>query len=201
MTISSIIIVGAGPAGLLLGALLAKAGIPSINILERDLQPSTETRAVFYQPIAHREFKRAGIMEAVENAALHPRKAVFRDIKGKALFEMPGGNMIALTSDKLAAIVHAELQKYASTEINYGHEVIALGEDEVHNSAWVDVQTPHGSQRLTADYVIGCDGGNSTIRRLLFGPNSMTGFTWGTQLMAADVCPLHVPGHFSVKVC
>lgn len=105
MVVSSIIIVGAGPAGLLLGALLARAGISSIKILERDLCPTSETRAVFYQPVSFREFQRAGIMEAVEHAGYRPNKAVFRDMSGVPLFDMPGSNMIAMTSDKLAAIV------------------------------------------------------------------------------------------------
>ncbi|KAF2157051.1 FAD/NAD(P)-binding domain-containing protein [Myriangium duriaei CBS 260.36] len=188
MAISSIIIVGAGPAGLLLGALLARAGIPSIKILERDPQPSGDTRAVFYQPIALHEFKRACIMQAVDNAAFRPRKAVFRNMSGEALFEMPGTSMIALTSDKLASIVQEEFQTHANADIKWSHEVTALGEDEAKRTAWVDVQTPHGTQRLTADYVVGCDGGSSTIRKLLFGPNSMAGFTWEKQLMAANVC-------------
>lgn len=185
--ISSIIIVGAGPAGLLLGLLLVRAGIPSVKILERELHPTDETRAVFYQPIAFHEFKRAGVMEAVQAAGHHPSKAVWRDMSGKTLFEMPGMGMIALTTDKLAAIVQSELEQHASAEIKWGNEVVALGEDDTKGKAWVDVQTPDGKQRMEADYVVGCDGGSSTVRKCLFGENSMAGFTWDKQLVAADV--------------
>lgn len=148
MAISSIIIVGAGPAGLLLGTLLARAGIPSIEILERDLRPTEDTRAVFYQAIAQHEFKRAGILEAVEAAGFRPQKAVWRDMSGEALFEMPGRGMIALTSDKLASIVQMEFQKYAKAEIRWGHTVTAMGEDQVKDCAWVDVQTAYGRERM-----------------------------------------------------
>lgn len=187
MPVSSVIIVGAGPAGLMLSILLAIAGIPSIKILERASRPSDDTRAVFYQPIAMREFQRAGIMDAVESAGFRPRKAMWRDMSGEALFELPGTGMIALTQDNLAAIVQSELQKYASAELKWSHEVLALGEDHVKGVAWVDVQTLSGLQRLEADYVVGCDGGDSTVRKLLLGPGSMAGFTWEKHLVAADV--------------
>lgn len=187
MAISSIIIVGAGPAGLLLGVLLARAGISSIKILERDLRPTENVRAVYYQAIALREFERAGILCAVENASSRPGKAVWRNMNGEALFEMPGSGMLALTSNKLASIVQTELKKYGNAEIKWGHQVTGLGEDQATGSAWVDVQTPHGNERLESDYVVGCDGGDSTVRKLLFGPRSMAGFTWEKQLLAADV--------------
>jgi len=201
MAISSIIIVGAGPAGLLLGALLAKAGIPSIRILERDSCPTDDARAVFYQPIALREFKRAGIIDAVEDAGLRPRKAVWRDMCGKALFEMPGSGMIALTSNKLASIVQTKLEMHENAEIKWGHEVMALGEDQSRDSAWIDVRTSQGLERLEADYVVGCDGGDSTVRKLLLGPGSMAGFTWEKQLLAADVCTSAFPTYCQRTAC
>jgi len=60
----NIIIVGAGPAGLLLALLLAKAGI-RVSVLEKESQPTDETRAVFYQPVSFFEFKRAGVFDDV----------------------------------------------------------------------------------------------------------------------------------------
>jgi 2-polyprenyl-6-methoxyphenol hydroxylase-like FAD-dependent oxidoreductase len=40
--------------------------------------------------------------------------------------------------------------------------------------------------RKDADYVVGCDGANSTVRRLLYG-DSYPGRTWEEQIVATNV--------------
>ena len=186
MAINSIIIVGAGPSGLLLTLLLARlTSIPSITVLERDASPTNETRAVFYQPVAFYEFKRAGIFDAVDKVALKPNKAVWRDMTGKSLFDMiTGRGMLALTMNLLAGIAADELQSTPRVQLKWSHEVVSLGEAD--GVAWVHVKTGTAQHRLQADYVVGCDGGGSTVRRCLFGENSMPGFTWDKNLVAAD---------------
>ena len=185
--ISHVIVVGAGPAGLLLALLLKRAGISKVTILEREAQPIQETRAVFYQPIAFREFRRAGVMDAVEAAGYNPDRVSFRTMAGEELFAMPGKITIALTMNKLAAIVQEEVEKCEGAEILYGHEVLSLGEDDDKGKAWLSVKTAGGEKKLEADYVVGCDGGGSTVRRCLFGENSMPGFTWDKKLIALNV--------------
>jgi len=44
---------------------------------------------------------------------------------------------------------------------------------------------------MAADYVIGCDGANSKVRRSLFGDWNFPGFTWGEQIVATNLCPLN----------
>jgi 2-polyprenyl-6-methoxyphenol hydroxylase-like FAD-dependent oxidoreductase len=107
VALQSIIIVGAGPAGLFLALLLARSGIPNlrVRVLEREIAPTIQTRAVFYLPGSFFEFERAGMLDAVKAAAFQPRSVAFRDQAdgGKTLFDMKGG-MVALTSDRLAGI-------------------------------------------------------------------------------------------------
>ena len=90
-----IIIVGAGPAGLVLALLLARHGIDA-QILEQDSTFTDETRAVFYQPVSLFEFRRAEIEDEVLEAALHPRSVSFRDIRGKKLFNLPSGGQVRI---------------------------------------------------------------------------------------------------------
>lgn len=183
---NGVTVVGAGPAGLLLALLLAKAGVKGIKVLEKDDGPTDETRAVFYMPVSLFEFERAGILKDVTEAALQPKSACFRDAAdGKPLFSMPGMGMIALTLNKLAAIIQSHVSQHDEVEILYSHEVTALGQGE--SSAWVDVKTPQGEQRIESQYIVGCDGGKSFVRRALFGEQSMPGFTWDKNLAALDV--------------
>lgn len=57
--------------------------------------------------------------------------------------------------------------------------------------AWVDtVHTNTGEQSsLEADYIVGCDGANSVVRRSLFGDREFPGRTWNEQLVATNVSP------------
>lgn len=182
---NGVTIVGAGPAGLLLALLLAKAGIKSIKVLEKDHGPTDETRAVFYLPVSLFEFERAGILGDVSAAALHPKSACFRDATdGTPLFSMLGKGMIALPLNKLAAIVQSHAAQYDEVEVLYGHEVTELGQNEW--SAWVNVQTPSGPKRIESQYIVGCDGGKSIVRKALFGEQAMPGFTWDKKLVALD---------------
>jgi 2-polyprenyl-6-methoxyphenol hydroxylase-like FAD-dependent oxidoreductase len=45
-----------------------------------------------------------------------------------------------------------------------GHEVVAL--ESTVDGVTAVVRTPHGERRLSAPYLVGCDGGRSTIRKL-----------------------------------
>lgn len=184
--ITNTIIVGAGPAGLTLALLLAKAGI-QVRLLERASKPTEETRAVFYNAVSQHEFKRAGVYDDIMKQGFVTNRVAFRDLTGKRLFEMPGGGQIALLQKDLVALISKKFQeqKGSGAEILWNYDVVDLGQDE--SKAWVDVETPQGRKRLEADYIVGCDGGSSAIRRGLFGQDAMPGFTWDKQLVAADV--------------
>jgi 2-polyprenyl-6-methoxyphenol hydroxylase-like FAD-dependent oxidoreductase len=76
------------------------------------------------------------------------------------------------------------LDKQPTAEVLWSHTVTSLGQDDT--CAWVDVETPSGAQRLTASYIVGCDGGGSKVRRELFG-SSFPGRTWDEQIVATNV--------------
>lgn len=77
------------------------------------------------------------------------------------------------------------LEKYNGT-ISWEHKVTSLGQDS--NKAWVECQTASGKQTIEGDYIVGCDGANSAIRKGLFGED-YPGFTWDQQIVATNVCP------------
>jgi 2-polyprenyl-6-methoxyphenol hydroxylase-like FAD-dependent oxidoreductase len=80
-------IVGAGPAGLTLALLLAKAGI-QVRLLEQAAKPTEETRAIFYNVVSQHECKRAGVYDNIVNHGFVTNQVAFRDLTGERLFEM-----------------------------------------------------------------------------------------------------------------
>lgn len=93
---------------------------------------------------------------------------------------------VVLPVGSLSSLLLEEVQKQPSVSIHWGHQVSQLGQDS--DQVWVEVvqQSTTGAKRLEADFVIGCDGGTSNVRKILFN-NSFPGTTWPIQLVAVNV--------------
>jgi len=158
------LIIGAGPVGLMLACELRLAGVRPV-VLERLAQPTGLSKALGivgrsvdtldYRGLLGRFHDRAAV--AIPNAAhfaLIPLDlAKTGDIGLRAVFIQQ-----AATEEILNG--HA---RDLGVEIRRGHELTAVHQDP----GGVDVQVtgPHGGGRLRARYLVGCDGGASTVRQ------------------------------------
>lgn len=190
-TPSQVIIVGAGPAGLIIALMLAQKGIRS-TVLEKATGTDRNPRASFYNTPTIYELRRAGLMDDIMKKAFVPDGVTWR-LMGEPFQEIctvasenpPGEEtMISLPLDELLPLMAAHLARFPEGSVLFEHEVLGIGQNE--EKAWVDVKTPEGEKRMEADYVVGCDGANSKIRRELFGSN-FPGFTWDKQIVATNV--------------
>lgn len=185
-----IIVVGAGPAGLVLSLLLAKQGI-NVLVLDGAEKLDEQPRATHYAAPATYELRRAGILQEVIDKGYTPDGVVWRDLDGKSLGGMssatlsPEDKIACLPLNRLTRIIMEHLEKQPSAEVRWSHKVLpTIGQDE--SSACIMVQTPDGEKKFSADYIVGCDGANSQIRRSLFG-NDFPGMTWDEQIVATNV--------------
>jgi 2-polyprenyl-6-methoxyphenol hydroxylase-like FAD-dependent oxidoreductase len=79
-----------------------------------------------------------------------------------------------------------EVVKLGGT-VEWEHKVVGVGQDEGLGKAWVEVELRDGGRkRVEGDYVVGCDGANSMVRRSLFG-EEFPGKTWDAQIIATNV--------------
>ncbi|KAF6817268.1 FAD binding domain-containing protein [Colletotrichum sojae] len=188
-----VVIVGAGPSGLLLALLLAKHGIP-VQILEAQDHLDQQPRAAHYGPAAIPDLNRAGILDEVRRRGMMLSTFVWRrleDHRKMATFDI--GSLEDVDGEDLRAtcLVLQELDQLMLDEflgkykgaISWEHRVVGLGQDAYR--AWVDVENPEGRKRIEADYVVGCDGANSAVRKGLFG-DEYPGFTWDAQIVATN---------------
>lgn len=187
----NILIVGAGPSGLLLALLLARKGI-KVTVLEKSHELDRQPRASYYGFPSLHEFARAGILEDVEREAFHANGMSWRHADGTQICQIIDDDMpkehrrLSLPLDALLPLLQSHLDRCESAQTLLGHEVTGLGQDE--GRAYVNVETERGEVRMYANYIVGCDGGNSKVRRELFGPGKFPGKTWDVQIVATNVC-------------
>ncbi|KAK4119463.1 FAD/NAD(P)-binding domain-containing protein [Parathielavia appendiculata] len=188
MPLSMIIIVGAGPSGLLLALPLARANIchpPRANSI-----PRHRTRASHHTTESCIEFGRAGILDDVRAEGFTPDGVSWRRLdEKKTRMEGEGRyKIVLLPLHRLDKILESRVLEQSSAEIKYGCKVVELGEEGRRGKAWVRAgKEGGGSELVEGEYVVGCDEANSTVRRRLFGEMVFPGFTWNEQIVATNV--------------
>jgi len=153
----------------------------------------TQPRATHYAAPAVQEMRKAGIMEDVRARGFTPDGVCWRKIDRTFLagISMEGVKddpdaMACLPLNKLGQVLVEHISKCPTAKILWSHEVIAIDQDE--KAARVTCKTPNGEVTIEGDYVVGCDGANSKVRRSLFGDWEFPGKTWSEQIVATNVC-------------
>jgi 2-polyprenyl-6-methoxyphenol hydroxylase-like FAD-dependent oxidoreductase len=171
----TVLIVGAGPTGLTLACDLARRGVPC-RVIDRAPELFLGSRAKGLQPRTQEVFDDLGVIDAVRAAgAPFPEFRLYAGhdvVWERSLYELlgvprpePGPEtpypdswlIPQWRTDRILADRFAEL----GGTVELDTELIGLTQDD----AGVTAMTSRGSVR--ADYVIGCDGGRSTVRKLL----------------------------------
>jgi 2-polyprenyl-6-methoxyphenol hydroxylase-like FAD-dependent oxidoreductase len=166
---TTVLIVGSGPTGLTLACDLARRGI-DIRVLEKTPQFPRSSRAKGPNPRSLEVLEDLGVLDRVLAAGTAPlvmRK--YRD--GVAIADTdpsagpaptPGAPYAQgwlLAQWQLEAILRDRLAGYG-VRVELGAEVVAVAQDD----DGVTVRLADG-RTVAAAYLVGCDGGHSTVRR------------------------------------
>jgi 2-polyprenyl-6-methoxyphenol hydroxylase-like FAD-dependent oxidoreductase len=167
-----ILIVGAGPVGLIAALRLSQAGIPVV-LFEKEDRLQDDPRAATTHPATLEMLDDIGMVAEAEKQGLVCDEFYFWD--------RPAGEIIAkfnhrLLADetkfpyvvqceqyKLAKIALAMLKDYSDIDVRFSHEVTGVSQDA--DTVSVSVTGPNGAEEISGTYLIGCDGGRSTIRK------------------------------------
>ncbi|MFF0204652.1 FAD-dependent monooxygenase [Streptomyces sp. NPDC005017] len=157
---ASVIVVGAGPAGLMLAGELRLAGADVI-VLERLARPSGVSRALGLTIRTMEVFDQRGLLERFGQL----------DSSTRQYFGGVPVDLAALDSVHLGdktvrqARIEEVLEGWATelgADIRRGHEVLSLTQRPDHVE--VEVRGPRQSRLLRARHLVGCDGARSIVR-------------------------------------
>ncbi|MER7027893.1 MULTISPECIES: FAD-dependent monooxygenase [Streptomyces] len=157
-----VIVVGGGPTGLMLAAELRLHGV-GVVVLERLAEPSGQSRGRGLHARSVELLDQRGLLERFCAAGEKFRAG---GLFGGIITAWPDGldtahpYGLAIGQPDTERLLE-ERARELGTEIRRGTEVVALRQD----AAGVSVEAADGS-RLRTRYLVGCDGGRSTVRKL-----------------------------------
>ncbi len=184
-----VVVVGAGPVGLTLAIDLAQRGTPVV-LLDNDNTLSTGSRAICFAKRTIEVFDRLGCGQRMvdKGVSWSVGRVFFRDaqIYQFDLLAEPGHArpaFINLQQYYVEGYLAQRAAELASIDLRWCHRVIGIEQHADH--ALLDIDTPDGRYRLSADHVVACDGSRSTLRSLV-GETS-EGRVFRDRFLIADV--------------
>jgi len=175
-----IVVVGAGPTGLTLALLLARAGV-RVTLVERHTAPQahpaacildTRTMEVFRETgLADRivaesqnPFERAGItwVTSLAERELGRCSALPPDLD--ALMAASPTHATVFPQNRLEPILWEAAQANPLIDFRIGHECLAI--NDTGDGVTCTLAAGERRMEVTADYLVGCDGTTSPVRRL-----------------------------------
>ncbi|MFI7601845.1 FAD-dependent monooxygenase [Actinoplanes sp. NPDC049681] len=182
-----VLIVGAGPTGLTLACDLARQGI-DFRIVEQHPEPPAGSRAFGIKPQTLAVFDDLGIAPTIAAEAalgrrqrfhLGPRRLFDLDLRpARATIEQPYPNLLMLPQWRTEAVLRDRLAELGG-KVEFGTTVTAVELRPDGVTATLD-----DTETVSARYLVGADGGRSTVRREL--GIEFTGRTDTARAMLAD---------------
>jgi len=188
----NVLIVGAGPTGLVLACDLARRGI-SCSIIEQNPVPQSGSRGVTLKPKSLEILQDLGVGKEIQQASrTETQIAMFLNERLLTSITLPSASSndirpfprtVYLPEERTEAILRSRLTRLG-VSVQFETTLTDIRQSDTHVTAYVR----HGGkeQEITADYVVGADGGHSTVRHLL-GLNFGGSTDEDTRAMLADV--------------
>jgi 3-(3-hydroxy-phenyl)propionate hydroxylase len=180
---SRVLVVGAGPVGMIAALSLNRQGIP-VTVIEQEPGPVRDQRAASLHPPTLEMLDALGVTPRILPLGLVSPKYRFHDrISRTVVAEFD----LSLLADEFRFPFVLQYEQYKLTrsvtqayadggdfDVRFSHTLTGL--EQLGDRVVTEIEGPGGPERLEVAYVIGCDGGRSTVRRLAEIP--FEGFTY-----------------------
>ena len=185
-----VIVAGAGPVGLLTALALARQDIP-VLVLEAEPGLTRDLRAGTYHPPSLEMMAPYGITDEMHKTAIKVPRWQIRDRKEGVIVDWdvslireltPYPYRLHLEQHRLTPIIHSKLRECPNAEVRFSHEVTDFS--QTADKVVVTAKTPGGMEKLEAHWLVGADGGRSTVRKCM--GVAFDGYTWPERFLVAS---------------
>jgi 3-(3-hydroxy-phenyl)propionate hydroxylase len=186
-----VVVVGAGPVGLVTALGLARRGI-AVTVIEREADVFRSPRAMGYHWGALYILEDLGLVDDLLVAGFPARGIRLRvretgedlDLTTESLeARVRFPHSLTLGQDRVAEIAIEHLTKHENVDVRWRTEV--TGFDDCGDHVEVHTVGPDGPVDLRASWLVAADGASSNIRRQL--GIAFEGMTWPTAFVATNV--------------
>jgi 3-(3-hydroxy-phenyl)propionate hydroxylase len=169
---------------------LGRQGIPVI-VLEGEPTLAHDLRAGTFHPPTLELMAPYGITARMHETGLQVRQWQIRDLRGEFVAQFDLGRIADVTpypyrlhleQHRLTPIQLDILRRETDADVRFGHQLTGF----VQHADRVDVEVAAGgrTETIAASWLIGADGGRSTVRKVL--DVEFEGFTWPEQFVVAS---------------
>jgi 3-(3-hydroxy-phenyl)propionate hydroxylase len=168
-----VVIVGAGPVGMVCALALNRRGVP-VTVFEQEPAPVEDQRAATIHPPTLEMLDDLGVTQKIIPLGMLSTTYRFHDRVNRTViaefdldrmrgeFKFPF--VLQYEQYKLTASIAAEYANAGDFDVRFSHAVTGLTQRA--DGVEIAFTSSDGEGKLQADYVIGCDGGRSTVRKL-----------------------------------
>lgn len=171
---TDVLVVGAGPTGLVLALWLMRLGV-RVRIVDRTAEPGTTSRAVAVQARTVEMYGQLGLADTIVE---HGRKALGANfwVAGKQVAHMVfGSSMGAGLSPYPYALIYPQdehervlIDRLAAGGVKVERQTEFLGFEDASSHVLVRLKRPDGAiETSETGYLAGCDGAHSKVREAL----------------------------------
>jgi 2-polyprenyl-6-methoxyphenol hydroxylase-like FAD-dependent oxidoreductase len=191
-TFHGVVVAGAGPVGLVTALKIARAGIP-VLVLDSEPDIIRLPRAVVYHAPTVEMLDKLGLLDELKIAGILKQDYQFRTVDGKIL-AAPSMSVLTpqdtaypynlhMPQHELARVILKHLLAIPGTQVRWNTRVSGVTQDA--DGVTLTLETNDANDELYCDWLVGADGGSSTVRRAL--GLSFDGYTHPERLVSTNV--------------
>ena len=168
---AEVLIVGAGPVGLLLANLLGAEGVSCV-LVEKRTEESSFSRAIGITPPSLAILRRLGLDQSLIAAGIRVEEAHVsngRRTLGWVRFDSlpePYRFMLAIPQSETTRLLAASLTQFPHVDYHTSVELVRLTQEAGGVRVELRDHAAKTEDELSAQFVVGCDGHRSTVREL-----------------------------------